>query len=207
MNYIKQNHLSILIILFLVGSSLLGNAQIFGALDRTTVGNPWTFSGNVTMSGTNTLSGATTLSNTLSTTGIYTENAGLIRSYSNATSTVATSYTVEQADILNYDTMLLTLNKADSTFTLPATSTLTAMVPTAGDRQDFCIYNATTTAGIDLTIAAGTGIDLEVASSTNTGAVSAPVLTILGGSTGCFSFIRKTNTDILGLFTRFVDGD
>ena len=44
MNYIKQNHLSILIILFLVSSSLFeGSGSLFGArADLTTVTNPWT---------------------------------------------------------------------------------------------------------------------------------------------------------------------
>ena len=61
MNYIKQNHLSLLIIAFLVVSSFFGSGQTFGALDRTTVGNPWTFSGAVTNTGTVTLTGTTTI--------------------------------------------------------------------------------------------------------------------------------------------------
>lgn len=52
MNYIKTNHLSLLIILFMVVSPFFSGSQMFGALDRTTVGNPWTFSGAVTHSGT-----------------------------------------------------------------------------------------------------------------------------------------------------------
>lgn len=50
MNYIKQNHLSILIILWLVFSPFFGGSQMLGALDRTTVSNPWTFAGAVTHS-------------------------------------------------------------------------------------------------------------------------------------------------------------
>lgn len=57
MNYIKTNHLSLLIIAFLVLSNLFGGSgQSLGALDRTTVSNPWTFGGAVTMSATTTLS-------------------------------------------------------------------------------------------------------------------------------------------------------
>ena len=56
MDYLKQNHLSILIIVFLVISNMLGMAGTpkvsLGALDRTTVGNPWTFSGAVTNNST-----------------------------------------------------------------------------------------------------------------------------------------------------------
>lgn len=54
MDYFKQNHLSILIILWLVLAPFFGG-QTFGALDRTTVGNPWTHSGAVTFSSTATI--------------------------------------------------------------------------------------------------------------------------------------------------------
>lgn len=65
MDYIKQNHLSILIIVFLVVPSLFGAQKylaqnVYGALDRTTVSNPWTFAGAVTHSSTFTQTGAST---------------------------------------------------------------------------------------------------------------------------------------------------
>lgn len=61
MNYIKINHLSLLIIAFLVASNLFGGSSgMFGALDRTTVSNPWTFTGAVTMSSTLTQTGDAT---------------------------------------------------------------------------------------------------------------------------------------------------
>lgn len=62
MNYLKQNHLSILIIVFLVASSVFGGAGVptLGALDRTTVSNPWTFLGAVTNSSTLTQTGVAT---------------------------------------------------------------------------------------------------------------------------------------------------
>lgn len=46
MNYLKQNHLSIAIIAFLVIQALSGGSASFGAVsaDTTTVGNPWIFS-------------------------------------------------------------------------------------------------------------------------------------------------------------------
>lgn len=87
MNYIKQNHLSLLIILFLVGSSLMGGTPNLGALDRTTVGNPWTFSGAVTMSSTLTNTGTTT---------VTTSNDGFVvggTMSTAATGTVRTLYT------------------------------------------------------------------------------------------------------------------
>ena len=213
MNYLKRNHLSILIIVFLVASFFLGGSDkgTFGvAANVTTVGNPWTFTGAVTHSG------AVTNSSTLTQTGVGTFNAqpvlnaGALHSYVNSTSTTATTYTLVAADILNYESVVITPNTGDLTLTLPASSTLSAFVPTAGDWAEQCWYNASTTAGIDITFAAGTGIDLEVASSTSGGAQS-PVLTMLANSSACFKYIRKPATasafDIIVQMTRFVDGD
>lgn len=132
-------------------------------------------------------------------------DAGILHSYTSSTSTTATTYTLTQADILNYETVLMTPNGGAVTLTLPATSTITSMVPTAGDWQDQCWYNATSTAAATITFAAGTGIDLETASSSITG--GAPVLSIGAGNTGCLKYIRKANTDIVVQFNRFVDGD
>lgn len=132
-----------------------------------------------------------------------------------ATSTSATTYTLVAADLVGssgfaYDTIALTPTVGDLTITLPASSTLRHFLPQAGMSAKQCFYNASTTAGIDITIAAGTGIDLEVASSTTAGGET-PALTILADSTGCLDYIRKPATatafDITVLFSRFVNGD
>lgn len=162
----------------------------------------------LTATGAVTISGAASFTNTFAAStgsfgGLLTLNAGQLQSYTNSTSTTATSFTMVQADILSYDTLLITPNTASLTYTLPATSTLTSLVPTAGDMAEQCWYNATSTAGITVTVAEGTGWDLEAASSTTSGAD--PSFAIGATNTGCFKFIRKTNTDILGLFTRFAD--
>ncbi len=52
MDYLKQNHLSLLIIAYIGASALFGGSGMLGALDRTTVGNPWVFTGTVTHSST-----------------------------------------------------------------------------------------------------------------------------------------------------------
>lgn len=120
-------------------------------------------------------------------------DAGQLRSYTNATGTTATAQTLKAADILGYDTILFTPNKASVTLTLPASSTLTSLVPTAGDMAEQCWYNATTTASTNIVFAAGTGIDLKVASSTSQvgGAFD---LTIAPGQMGCFKYVRKAAT-------------
>ena len=129
-----------------------------------------------------------------------------------ATSTTATTQTLSTADIAPdgslYSTWAMTPNVGDVTFTLPASSTMSAVLPTAGMSSTQCWYNASTTAGIDITVAAGTGIDLEVASTTGVGSA---VLTVLADGSACFDWTRKAATastfDFLVKFTRFVNGD
>ncbi|MFC1756663.1 hypothetical protein ACFLZC_00675 [Patescibacteria group bacterium] len=166
------------------------NALLFDGMATTTV-----TTGNIETEGTVTAASLATL------------GGGQLRSYANSTSTTDTTYTLIEADLLNYDTMIMVLNVDSATFTLPATSTLTSMVPTTGDMQELCIHNATTTDGIDLTFAAGAGIDLETSSST-------PVdLTIEDGAFGCFKFIRQLDRagggggDVSVLLTIFNDAD
>lgn len=133
-------------------------------------------------------------------------DAGLTKSYTNSTSTTATSETLAQSDILGYDTIFLNPTGGAVTLTLPATSTLTTLVPTAGDRQDTCIFNASSTAGINITLAAGTGIDLDiVATSTITSPLG--VLKIGPNNSGCLTFIRQASTDISALLTVFGNAD
>lgn len=62
MNYLKQNHLSILIIVFLVVSSLSGSSSVplLGALDSVTFTNPVRFNSTVTTTGATTFTGDAT---------------------------------------------------------------------------------------------------------------------------------------------------
>ena len=96
MNYLKQNHLSILIILFLVISPFFGTEvrkevpQGFGvAANVTTVSNPWEFSGAVTNSSTISNTGTTTIARSYD--GFMA--GGGITPASVATGTVHTLYT------------------------------------------------------------------------------------------------------------------
>jgi hypothetical protein len=133
-------------------------------------------------------------------------DAGTLKSYTNSTSTTATTYTLLQADILNYDTMLITPNTNSLTLTLPASSTLTTMIPTAGDRQELCIINGTTTASKTITFTAGTGDDLyTVATSTISGAGG--VLPIGPQVMGCFTFARQLDTDVSVFYHPAINAD
>lgn len=137
-------------------------------------------------------------------------DAGIVHSYTNSTSTLATTYTLTAADISNYESVLMTPNIGALTLTLPASSTLAAFVPSAGDWADQCWYNATGTAAATITFVAGTGIDLEVGSSTNQ-VIGAPTLTIGAGNSACLRYFRKPATastfDIVVQLRRFIDGD
>ena len=125
-------------------------------------------------------------------------------SYTNSTSTSATATTLNQAD-MKYLTTIMTPNTGALTLTLAPTTTLTTFIPNAGDRAEQCFYNSTTTAAATITFAAGTGIDLEVATSTSqTGAFD---LTIGAGNMGCFKFLRKPNTDVVAGFLEYSDAD
>ena len=93
---------------------------------------------------------------------------------------------------------------AAATFTFPASSTIPDVVPRSGDKQEFCVRNATTTAGIYLTLAGGTGFNLNVASS-SVSALGSTKLT--SGEVACITLIRQkataTTFDIDALVTVF----
>lgn len=137
--------------------------------------------------------------------GLLTLNSGQLRSYTNSTSTTATAQTLVLADVNGYDTVLLTPNTGALTLTFFASSSASTWLPAAGDMQETCFVNSTSTAAATIIFAAGTGIDLETASSSPTD------LTLLAGNTACFKFIRQKATasafDISALMTEYTNGD
>ena len=141
--------------------------------------------------------------------GLQTFLGGMLRGNVNATSTTATSYTMVPSDIRDYDTIIMTPNTGALTLTFFASSTATSFLPKAGMMQETCFYNATTTAGATITFVAGTGIDWEIATSTND-IVGTPA-TIAAGESACFKFIRQNSTasafDISALYQPYVNAD
>lgn len=99
----------------------------------------------------------------------------------------AGAVTYTQANLRNTSLIMHTATGA-LTATLPASSTLSDFIPRAGDRRVICI-NAITT---KITLAGGTGTDLNTASSTKD---------IIADGLGCLDFVRKSNTDIEVLLT------
>ena len=124
--------------------------------------------------------------------GLLTLNAGQLRSNSLATSTGSATMNVTYLN--GYDTIVVTPTGAAAakTLTFFASSTASTWLPTAGDMQETCFLNASTSVAT-LVFAAGTGIDLQVATSTNNGG-GVYDLTVDPDATMCFKFIRKAAT-------------
>ena len=178
MNYIKSNHLSLLIILWLVVSPMIfGGANIVvggaGTADDTYLtsdvhvgtagGKTGTFT--VDSAATATFNSAVTFNGAISATDEtvvdgFTQGGGCL-----ATSTTASTYTITQANLLAYNCFVITQNLGAYTWTLPATSTMTTLLPTVGDYREWLFFNASSTATATLTMAAGAGINLYAISN------------------------------------------
>jgi len=116
-----------------------------------------------------------------------------------ATSTTATSHTVTEQNMLDYNCFEVTWNTGNGTWTLPATSTMTTLLATAGDMREWIIHNATTTAATTFTIAAGTGIDLI-------GVTTADAV-IDGTEYSRLTCIRQTDTDVACIVSELLHVD
>jgi hypothetical protein len=125
---------------------------------------------------------------------------GMLRGSTHATTTGAAAITAQEFWV-GYDTVRVTPIVGDTTLTFMASSSARNLVPKLGSMQETCVVNATTTAGIDLTFAAGTGIDLKTASSSPTD------LTIGPNGMACFRFVRGVGTtatqDIVAAIVEF----
>jgi len=115
-------------------------------------------------------------------TGTFTQGGGI-----RATSTVNASETLLATDFDIENRIEYTMNLSSTTLTITASSSLASFVPNAGNHRAIDIKNSTSTSGIILTIAAGTGTIIHNATST---------LAIKPGDFATLEFKRKTNTDI-----------
>lgn len=140
-----------------------------------------------------TSTGAATLASaivtgTMTQTGVATYtaqpvfDAGVLYSGTLATSSIGTA-TYTAANITGINSILHTAASA-LTATLPASSTLTSLVPTTGDRETIVLHSVG--AGT-ITLAGGSGTTLTSASSTKA---------IPGGGSTILEFVRRADTDI-----------
>lgn len=116
----------------------------------------------------------------------------------NSTTTPA-SMTMRASDFSVSSFLSINPTLGSVTMTLPASTTMAAagFLPYAGDCTEDIFHNSTTTSGVAITMAAGTGSLLLSASST----VNA--LKIYPGSAARFIACRKVNTDYLFLMIPF----
>lgn len=151
-----------------------------------------------------TLTGAGSVTGAFTVAGAITQGGGI-----RATSTTNTSETLLATDFDTENVIDYTANTGDTTVTLPASTTLTSFLPTAGQMRTVWVRNATTTAATDIIIVGGSGTLLKVASSTNQigGGVGAQQINgdTDGGNHARLDFVRKANTDIEVLMTVFRD--
>lgn len=101
--------------------------------------------------------------------------------------TTSISMTMAQSDFTSYTGILMNPIVGSITVTLPATSTLTAFLPTTGQQSQFTFCNATTTASQNITLAGGTGMNVSNATTT---------LVVTPKKCALLNFIRTANTDI-----------
>lgn len=118
----------------------------------------------------------------------------------NSTTTPA-SMTLAYADFDTENFIDMTPTIGNITITLPATSTMSEMIPKTGDMREIILRNATTTAATTITIAAGTGIDLQLLETTGAD------LVLEGLDVATLQFIRKADTDILVLWKEYIEAD
>lgn len=190
-DYFKQNHLSLFIIVYLAVASMLGGepvqpAPTGGSYDRTTFENPITFTDAVTFSSTVTPNWSTT------TAERFVQGGSAV-----ASSTTGTTDQLKASDIRANSVFVYTPANTDVAMTLQASTTAAwaSLIPNAGDMVSFTFYNATTSAGTaigEVTFSSATGVLLSTSSTT---ASCHPLIPCE------FTFIRLPSTDITALMT------
>ena len=123
----------------------------------------------------------------------FTQGGGITAS---STTNAAETLLATDIDVENVITYTPNVN---STLTLPATSTLSAIIPTAGDTRQYFIQNASSTETATLTLAGGTGMDMQEPTGAD--------LVINGLDWGILNFVRLANTDIAVFFNEFQEAD
>lgn len=216
-DYLKTNHLSVVIILFLAVSMLLGGgeAPVGSHTEVTSVTNPWVFNqvgqdidyrfegdtdtallftdastdrvGISTNAPTDTLDvdGTADVSGT-TTVGRFTQGGGI----TTLTDANGGAFTLTQAH-MNSGVIAFAAGGAGQstiTITLPASSTLTTIIPNAGDFASWIYDSTALDAATTTTFATGAGMAIHEPDGGN--------LVVAGATQATLTCHRKANTDI-----------
>lgn len=129
------------------------------------------------------------------TTGTFTQGGTVL-----ATTTSGTTFGALSQSQLSVNSLItLTPNVSSATSTLPATSTMTTLLATAGDTRSWTLVNGTSTSAIRVGIAAGTGINLTSNTLNN--------VQIQPDGSARLTCTRLTNTDVHCGVSILVEGD
>lgn len=190
-----------LVLAFLVGMAVGGKSS--QSLDLGASGTRWPngISADTTspsagqVRGTTlTVTGATTLTGAVST-GVFTEGGGI-----STISTTSATYTLTQAELAAGNVISIANTQgAALTLTLPATSTLTTVIPSAGNVRRWYIQNLHTTAASSTTMAAGAGIELQ-----GTSTASALIPGAFWGKLDCY---RQASTNVVCFVSTYAVAD
>jgi len=169
------------------GTEVINSSGVYvGAVSGTT----GAYSSTLSVTGASTLTGAVSMGSTLSVTGATSLETLTQGGGEKATSTDDTTATLLSTDIDTENLLTFTPNVSGITLTLPASSTLSAHIPSTGDSREVWVANGTSTPGTPFTLAAGTGWTIQISTST---------ANVHTGKHAVLKMIRKANTDILGI--------
>ena len=208
-DYLTKNHLSLLIILYLLVAGFMFGAgdgdQGTGGLTATTnIDNPWVFN----QQGRNVdyrFEGDTDTELLLLdasvdsvTTGGFTWGGG------NTTLTDADggTYTLTEAELLGASYLTFAAGGAGQAviaLTLPASSTMTTLIPNAGDCREWLYDASALAAGTTTTITAGTGHDV-IAVTTNDDVID-------GAEYAEIKMCRASDTDVTTFVSELLHAD
>ena len=116
-----------------------------------------------------------------------------------ASSTSNAAETLLESDLTSYSGFDYTPGDAAVTLTLPATSTMTTLIPSAGDCYLWRFRNLDATAATSTTIAAGTGMDLVENENGD--------VVIEGGNEAQLLFCRELDTDVTVYVDEYIAAD
>lgn len=196
MKFLKSNFLSLLILAVLV-VGLVRSDSSFGVSETTTFTNPINFDQTVSLDGDITVVDDLTVGGDATIDGLTSGNVCF------ATSTTGV---LTEAQLLAYGCIEVdpTFPQAVLALTLPATSTMTTLIPLAGQCRDWFIDNSDVAAATTTTIVKGAGWDLVGLDATGAG-TGADVID--GLEYGTLRACRQTDTDVIGYLQEYIHAD